>query len=388
MKRGWIIGGLIAALCIGALGCSKGEGKSKGGEKGGTIPPVAVEATPVQARDLTEGIEVVGSLTPRIEARLRAEYSGIVTDVYVTEWVRVKKGTPLAKLDTREIEAVVQRAQAAVEAGKANLLQAEVGGHRAEREMTRAQNLKEAGLITQQLFDDARTEKAASEARIAAARAQVQAAEKDLHQAQTRLSKAVIQSPMDGVVASRNINVGDLVGEPGSQRILFQIVDNRELELTITVPSVDMGRLRLGQPLNFSADAFPEKTFSGQIKFINPTVNEADRSVKVIAIVPNSSEILKAGLFVKGRIITGQRQGVLQIPRTGLLSWDVGTKKGEVFAIDRDLAQRKSIQTGNVSGDWVEVVSGLQAGVPVITRGAFNVKNGDRVKMVQLNGGQ
>ncbi len=114
------------------------------------------------------------------------------------------------------------------------------------------------------------------------------AAEKDLHQAQTRLAKAVIQSPLDGVVSSRNINVGDLVGEPGATRIIFQIVDNRLLDLTVTVPSTEMGRLRLGQPLTFITDAFPEKPFSGQIKFINPTVNEADRSVKVIAEVPNS----------------------------------------------------------------------------------------------------
>ncbi|MBI4767650.1 MAG: biotin/lipoyl-binding protein, partial [Deltaproteobacteria bacterium] len=202
MKRGLIIGAVLAALWIGAWGCSKAKEDSKGVEKSGALPPVAVEATPVQARDLIEGIEVVGSLTPRFEARLKAEYSGIVTDVYVTEWVRVKKGTPLAKLDTREIEAVVQKAQAAVELGKANLLQAEVGGNRAERELTRAQNLKESGLITQQLFEDVKTEKAASAARIAAAKAQVLAAEKDMNQAQTRMSKAVIKSPMDGVVAS------------------------------------------------------------------------------------------------------------------------------------------------------------------------------------------
>jgi membrane fusion protein (multidrug efflux system) len=349
---------------------------------------VAVEAAQVQARDLIEGIEVVGSLTPRFEARLKAEYSGIVTDVYVTEWVRVKKGTPLAKLDTREIEAVVQKAQAAVEVGKANLMQAEVGGNRAERELTRAQNLKESGLITQQLLDDVRTEKAASVARIAAAQAQALAAEKDFHQAQTRLAKAVIHSPMDGVVASKNINVGDLVGEPGTTRILFQIVDNRLLDLTVTVPSIDMGRLKIGQHLTFSADAFPGRPFSGKIKFINATVNEVDRSVKVIAEIPNSPEILKAGMFVKGRIITGQRRGVLQIPKIALLSWDVGAKKGEVFSVQKDQAQRKNIQTGSVSGDWVEVVSGLQTGEPVITRGGFNVKNGDPVKITLLNGGK
>ena len=118
MKRGLIFGAVLAALWIGAWGCSKTKEASKGVENTGTLPPVAVEASQAQARDLIEGIEVVGSLTPKFEARLKAEYSGIVTEVYVTEWVRVKKGTPLAKLDTREIEAIVQKAQAAVEVAK------------------------------------------------------------------------------------------------------------------------------------------------------------------------------------------------------------------------------------------------------------------------------
>jgi membrane fusion protein (multidrug efflux system) len=388
MKRGLLIGAVLAVLWIGVWGCSKAKEYKKGTENPGAPPAVAVEATPVQTRDLIEGIEVVGSLSPKNEAKVRPEFAGIVTDVFVSEWVKVKQGTPLVKLDTREIEAIVQKAQAAIEVGKANLLQAEVGGNRAERELIRAENLKEAGLITQQNLDDVRTEKAASAARIAAAKAQVLAAEKDLQQAQTRLTKSLIRSPMDGVVFARTVNVGDLVGEPGTQRLMFQIVDNRQLELTVTVPSIDMDRLKIGQPLIFIADAFPGKPFSGRIEFINPTVNEGDRSVKVIAEVPNSSETLKAGLFVKGRIITGQRPKVLQIPRSALLSWNVGAKKGEVYAVDRNLAQRKSIQTGVVSGDWVEVVSGLLSGEPVITRGGFNVKNGDRVKITQLNGGK
>jgi membrane fusion protein, multidrug efflux system len=387
MKRGLIIAAIITILGFGFMGCSKGKGEGKDPKTAGETSPVAVETTSVQARDLVEGIEVVGSLTPKNEARIRSEYAGIVTHVYVTEWVRVKKGTPLAKLDTREIETLVQKAQAAIEVAKANLLQAEVGANRSERELTRAQNLKQAGLITQQNLDDARTEKSASTARVSAAKAQLLAAEKDLRQAQTRQAKAVIYSPMDGVVSSKNIEVGDLVGEPGATRYLFQIVDNRLLELTVTVPSTEMGRLALGESLVFTVDAFPGKKFSGRIKYINPAVNEADRSVKVIAEVPNDSEVLKTGLFVKGQIITGQRRDVLQIPKTALLSWDVGAKKGEVFAVDQNKARHQAIRTGGVSGEWVEVVSGLEKGQAVITRGGFNVKDGDRVKIARVNGG-
>jgi RND family efflux transporter MFP subunit len=386
MKAG-VWGAAAAALIwLAASSCSKTTEGQKSLEEKGVRPPVAVETSAVQARDMIEGIEVVGSLAPKFEAKVKSEYAGLVTQIFVNEWVRVKKGTPLAKLDTREIEAVSQKAQAALEMAKANLLQAEVAANRAAREWERAQRLKEAGLITQQNLEDAQTEQLAAAARIAAAQAQKAAAEKDFRQAQTRFSKAVITSPMDGVVSQRNVNLGDLVGEMGSPRIMFQIVDNRLLDLTVTVPSNEMGKLKLGQPLAFSSDAFPGKTFSGRVTFINPAVDAADRSVKVMAEVRNDPEVLKAGLFIKGRIITGERKAVPQIPRQALLSWEVKERTGKVFVLDQGKVRRRSVRTGSLEGDWVEIAGGLKPGEQVITRGGFNVKEGDPVKVFQGNG--
>jgi RND family efflux transporter MFP subunit len=225
-----------------------------------------------------------------------------VTDVYVNEWVRVKKGTPLAKIDTREMEIVSQKARAAVEMARANLLQAEVSGKRANREYDRLLKLKEVGLVTQQNLDEGQTEKEAAAARIEAAMAQLKAAEEDLQHTQTRLSKTTIRSPMDGVVSQRGVNVGDMVGEMGSQKIMFRIIDTRILELTVTVPSAEMGLVQVGQSLTFSTDALSGRTFSGKVMFINPIVNEADRSVKVIAEVENSSEQLRP-VICQGRIL-------------------------------------------------------------------------------------
>jgi RND family efflux transporter MFP subunit len=335
----------------------------------------------VQTRDLVEGIEVVGSLAPRLESRVKSEYAGIVTDVYVTEWVRVRQGQALAKLDTREADALLQKSQAAVEAARANVLQAEVGGNRADREAERARNLKESGLITQQNFDDAQTEKAAAQARVSAAKAQLLASEKEMNQIRTRLAKAVIRAPLDGVVSQRDVNVGDLVGEAGSTRIMFRIVDNRLLDLTFTVPSTDMAKVRIGQPLHFTTDALPGRTFTGVVKFVNPAVNELDRSIKVIAEIRNDPEVLKAGLFVKGRIVTGQRVQVLGLPRAALTDWDVKAGQGEVWVLSQDRAQRRKVRTGALDKDWVEIVSGLAAEERVIVRGGFNVQAGDPVKV-------
>ena len=382
-KTGILILGWV--VMMGIFGCSAVGEEKKTPEKAKGKPPVAVEATKVSAADVTEGIEVIGTLAAKFGADVRSEYAGIVTDVYVTEWVKVKRGDPLAKLDTREIEVALQRSLAAVEVAKANLLQLEVGENRANREYERAVKLKEEGLITQQALDDARTEKMAAAARIGAAKAQIRLAEEEVKQVQTRLTKTLLRSPMDGMVSLRNVNVGDFVGEMGA-KAMFRIVDNRVLDLTVTVPSGEMAALRPGQLITFSTDALPGKIFSGKIMFLNPIVNEADRSIKVVAEVDNKNEQLKSGLFVTGRIKTGERRGVLKIPRAALLTWDVPGKKGEVFVVQGDMAKRRMVRTGALSGDLVEVTEGVEPGNLVITRGGFNVKDGDQVNVTRTNG--
>ena len=236
MIRRYAFAIVLLILWIGFLGCSGKEEAKNPDQKAAGRPPVAVEVAKAERVEFTDGIDVVGSLSPKFSADVKSEFVGIVTEIYVTEWVRVKKGTPLAKIDAREMEIILQKSRAAVETAKANLLQAEVAGNRANREYERLLKLKEYGLVTQQNLDEGLTEKEASAARIEAARPQLRVAEEDLNHTQTRLSKLIISSPMDGVVSLRNVNVGDLVGEL-SGKPLFRIIDTRKLELTVTVPS-------------------------------------------------------------------------------------------------------------------------------------------------------
>jgi membrane fusion protein, multidrug efflux system len=387
MIRRFASGVVLLILWIVFSGCSdKGGNKNPDGKTTGR-PPVAVDVIKAVKTDFTEGIDVVGSLSPKFSAEIKSEYAGIVTEVYVTEWVKVKKGTSLAKIDAREMEILLQKAGAAIEMAKANLLQAEVSGNRANREYDRLLKLKEVGLVTQQNIDDGLTEKEAATARIAAARAQLKVAEEDLQHTQTRLSKTLIRSPIDGVVSFRGVNVGDLVGEMGSPKIMFRIIDTRTLDLTVTVPSTEMSRVHVGQPLTFSTDALPEQNLTGKVMFINPVVNDSDRSIKVTAEVENVSEQLKGGLYVKGRIVTGKRTDIIRVPRVALLSWDVTGKKGDLFVVKGEIANRRTVQTGIVMGDFIEVTSGLTLGEPVVVRGGFNLKDGDRVSVTQVNGG-
>jgi len=385
MNRKFALGAAFLAAFFAAAGCSgKGDAKQeKDAVKG--KPPVAVDAIKAALGDVTEGIEVIGTLSPKYQAEMKSEYGGVVAQVYVNDWAKVRKGDPLLKVDTREGEVLLQKAKAALEMAKAGQLEAEAAVARADREYDRAVKLQESGLLTRQGMDDARTQKEAASARVAAANAQAAAAREDVSHATTRLSKAVIRSPFDGTVAERLVNAGDLVGE--MQKVVFRLVDNRLLELTVSVPSTGMAALRVGQPVRFSTDAFPGREFDGKVAHINPSVSPGDRSVRVIAEVRNVPEVLKGGLFVKGRIVTGSRKGVVRIPRSALLSQDVARRKGEVFLLDNNVARRRAVATGSIEGEIVEIVSGLRPGETVVTRGAFLLSDGDAVK-VSGNGGR
>lgn len=382
MNRNMLLIVLLALLWM--SGCSSKSADNKK-DAGSIRPSVAVETMTVSLSELTEGVDVVGTLTPKFETEVKSQIAGLVTDVYVTEWVRVRKKDPLAKIDVSETAALVKQAAASVESAKAEHLQSQVAARRAEREKARMQKLREFGLATPQNYDDAESEAAAAQAGVEAALARTSAAEGELHQLQVHLSKGLILSPMDGIVAMRDVNVGDFAGETGANKTLFKIVDNRILKLTITVPSVDMASIKVGNSLTFTVDALPGKIFSGKVMYINPSVDEADRSVKVIAEVINSSGELKGGLFAKGRIETGIRRNIIQVPRSALIGLNMAEKKAGLLIIENDSAHYREVSTGAVAGDQVEIASGLDQGEFLVVRGGFNLKDNDKVV---VSGGQ
>lgn len=361
--------GSALALTWGTACSDSSQGASARTTEPARRPAVAVSVQPVVTADLTEAVDVTGSLAPKFAADVKSEVSGTIKAVYVTQWVPVRKGAALAKLDTSETEA-------GLEALKALEAQARVQETRAEREYERALQLKQYGLITSQGLDDAKSAVEAAQAAANAARAQVRAGE-------ARLAKAAINSPMDGVIADRFVSVGDRVENMGGNQPMFRIVDNRVLDLTVTIPSSQLPGIRIGQPLEFTTDAVPGRTFTGKVMFINPSVDAASRSAKVTAEVRNEDGALRGGLFVKGRIIVMRRPAVLQVPREAMLNWDVAQKTATVFVVRNGQADQRNVQTGTANGSAVEITSGLAATDTVVTRGAFALKHGDRVTVAR-----
>jgi RND family efflux transporter MFP subunit len=168
---------------------------------------------------------------------------------------------------------------------------------------------------------------------------------------------------------------------------MFRIVDNRLLDLTVTVPSSQLPGVKVGQRLDFTTDALPGRTFTGSVMFINPAVDEASRSAKIIAEVRNIDNLLKGGLFVQGRIVIATRPGVLQIPREALLNWSVTGRTAEVFVVRGSQAEKRTVQTGTATESSVEIAGGLNAGDQVVTRGGFALRDGDHVTVATTGAG-
>jgi RND family efflux transporter MFP subunit len=359
----------VTALTLSA--CSQ-ESATPAPEATAGKPPVAVSVAQVTSAPLEESIDVVGTLEPKFATDIKSEVTATVAEVFVTEWVPVKKGDRLARFDTSETEANIA-------ALKATEAQAKVTHTRAEREFARAKELKQFGLITAQGFDEAQTAVDAAAAGVTAAAAQVKAA-------QAKLAKSLLVAPMDGVVAFRGVNVGDRVENMGSSDPLFRLVDNRLLNLTVSVPSTRLAEVRVGQAVEFSTDAVPGRTFKGRVMFINPSIDADSRSARVIAEVENRDQVLRGGSFAKGRVIVASRPAIIQIPREALMNWNLEQKTADVFVVTGETAARRQVTTGLTTGTAVEIVKGLAAGDSVITRGGFAVREGDRVVVAKAEG--
>ena len=367
-------------LLLHMTACGKSDAKKRGDQV--SKPPVAVEVYSASFSALSDGIEVTGSLEPKFSVDVKTQIPGLVRQVMVSEWVHVRRGQPLIRIDVAETEAQVKRAEAGIASARANLVQAKVASNRSERELARFLKLKESGLATQQALDDARSETEASKARVGVAAAQIHVSEEELRQGIARQAKGLVVAPIDGIVALRDVNVGDLASDAAVAKPIFRIVDNRVLNLTVTVSSVDSARIKVGQPLEFTVDSQPGRTFTGKVMYINPELSQTDRSLKVIAEVRNVPENLKGGLFAKGRIVTGTRSQVLQVPRSAVGAFDLQAKKGSLFIVQNGIAHTREIQSGAVNGDMIEVASGLEPGEKYVVRGGFNLKDGDTVAVV------
>lgn len=275
----------------------------------------------VQRRDLQASVTATGRLQPLDQVEVGAELSGRVGAVYVDYNEQVKAGQVLCELDAEQWRATRDQARAQLQASRAELRSRQATVEETELALTRAQALLERAVGTQQTLDNALAAHHRAQAAVSAAAAQVALSTANLAAAETSLDKTRVSSPIDGVVLSREVEVGQTVAASFNTPVLFVLArDLTQMELTIDIDEADVGQVEVGQGASFTVDAFPTRSFQAELVAIHNIAEEHENVVTYEGVlrVRNQDLSLRPGMTATVTIVTATRQDALLVPNAAL----------------------------------------------------------------------
>ncbi|HEV8484091.1 MAG TPA: efflux RND transporter periplasmic adaptor subunit [Blastocatellia bacterium] len=391
---------LLAAFTLAAASCYRGAS----GKQSDSFSPKPVSARVVEAerRQVRRNVESVGSLYPYEEVTVSSEVEGKVEQVLVDVGDHVAAGQPIVKVVPTELQLTLDQQRASLRQARARLGLAEDGEdlkdvtlaaevkkaaadlNDAQQKYNRAKSLYEQGLVPRQNFDEA-------EARYNAARAaydlSVQAIENLRAQlvqsrastalAQKKVSDSIIRAPFAGEIKERNVTQGQYLKV---QTPVMVIVNADPLRVRLKVPEKMAAWVRTGQVVTVAVEAYPDRSFSGKISRINPSVEQQTRSYEVEALIENHERLLKPGFFVKASIPSSNVVDAVFVPR-GALLYVYGMYK--VFTVQGDTLKEREVKIGERADESVEVMEGLSVGERVaIPIAGQELKDGARIEVV------
>jgi RND family efflux transporter MFP subunit len=333
----------LAAMIIGAAACNRDEPAEP------AAAPAAVRVgkenvATVTTDTISIGPLISGTLMADREATVRAESNGSLLEVTVREGQPVRRGQLLARIEDQALGDAVASAQSAVRSAEQAL-------KLAQREAERSETLVRGGAIAERELDTARNA-------VTAAQAQVEDARSRLASARKQLDNLTVRSPLDGVVAQRAANAGDVVS-PGTE--LYKIIDPRSMRLEAAVPSEALSAIKVGLPVQFEVRGYPGQAFAGRIERISPAADPVTRQVSIFVSIPNTAGRLVAGLFAEGRVAQETRQ-TLVVPLAAVNTDD--PKAAWVLRIKDGKAERVQVTLGvrDDQTERVEIAAGVSAG--------------------------
>ena len=315
-------------------------------------PPTAVDAASVKLVPLSKAITAVGSLRSDETVIVRPEVSGRISEIGFREGQRVAKGTTLVRLDQS-----IQRAE---------LLQADANLALAKSRIERARELQGKGFISNQARDEAE-----SNYKVAQAAYELSAA---------RLTKLEIKAPFAGVVGLRMVSVGDYVRE-GQDVVNLEAMEL--LKVDFRIPEIFLKEVSVGQPLQLTLDAVPNKIYAGQVLAINPLLDANGRSIVVRAAIKNTGATLRPGMFARVSLLSSQVKNGLTIPEQALIP--VGDDVF-LYRVADGRALRTKVEIGQRTTGFAEIVRGLAAGDVVVIAGQPKLRDGTTVKIATIDG--
>ena len=286
----------------------------------------AIEYTtkPAEKGSLTITVTATGNLEPINQVDVGSELSGIVETVLVDYNERVTAGQVLATLDTSKLEAQVVKSRASLASARAKVLETEATIREAENDLDRLKDVRQRSggkAVSQQDLDAAEATLARAGSAKAVADASVAQAQATLDADETDLSKAVIRSPVNGVVLVRSVEPGQTVAASLQAPVLFTLAEDlTQMELHVDVDEADVGQVRAGQAANFTVDAYPDRRFPAQIKQVRYGAETTSGVVtyETVLNVNNSDLSLRPGMTATADIIVQQIDDAVLIPNTAL----------------------------------------------------------------------
>ena len=275
----------------------------------------------VSRGNVVNAVEATGTLQALTTVQVGTQVSGTIQSLHADFNSEVRRGQVIARLDPSLLQAQVDQAAATVERLQADVDRARVTLEDARLKLVRARQLSEAQLIPAMDLETAESTERQAQASLKAAQAQVTQAVGSLNQNRVNLNHSIITAPVDGIVISRNVDVGQTVAASMSAPTLFVIAkDLTEMQVNASIDESDIGRIKPGQTVSFSVDAYPNETFHGQVSQVRlePIVAQNVVSYVTVIDVPNKAMKLKPGMTANVTVEIDRSDDVLRVPNAAL----------------------------------------------------------------------
>jgi HlyD family secretion protein len=325
----------------------------------------------VSRGDIVSSITATGTVNAVTTVLVGTQVSGTIKKIYVDFNSPVKQGQLIAQIDPATFEAQVALAQANLLSAEANVEKAVVTLADAKRTMNRQKELFAKNLVARSDLDAAETAYETANTQVTAAKAQVGQAEATLQIAETNLRYTKIISPVNGIVVSRNVDVGQTVAASFQTPTLFNIAqDLTKMQVDSSVAEADIGKIQVGQPVEFTVDAYPDSPFRGRVSEIRnaPITVQNVVTYDVVVKVDNPELRLKPGMTANVSIIVSSKNDVLRLPNAALrfrpsekrdTTKQKEREKGSgVWVLENKQPKRIAITTGISDGIYTEILSG------------------------------
>jgi HlyD family secretion protein len=344
--------------------------------------PTQLTFDSVSRGDVVATVEATGTLQPLDTVEVGTQVSGTLASIGTDFNQQVKRGQVLATLDPALFQTQIDQAEATVIRLSSEVERAQVQLEDALLKQKRAEQLAADQLLAQQDVDTARSTARVAATALTGARAQLTQAQAALTQAKVNLSHTVITSPTDGIVLSRNVEVGQTVSAGLQAPTLFVIArDLTRLELQARVDESDIGGVKTGAAVSFTVDAYPRRQFTGKVRLVRlqPTTVQNVVTYTTVIDVPNDDGQLKPGMTSTVSIETARADGVLVVPSAALRFTPTEALLKEFPSMSPDASAAAPLRTGGRRGQFIwQLVNGHLERIPV----RAGVSDGTQVEVI------